>query len=158
MHNEFPAIRMYAHACTHTRTCTHTHTHILRPSWILSRTTLVSQHQKGKTNLDLMEQEIVSGSGISWAICKSVPWPRHITMPTSHHSLFYIQDECPSCHPTNSVNAIAAVKYPAVTTYAMGPMADPWMMLAVMSSNYDCWPCNTVQWEWFAKKSVSQIM
>jgi len=25
----------------------------------------VSQHQKGKTNLDLLEQEIVSGSGIS---------------------------------------------------------------------------------------------
>ena len=28
------------------------------------------QHQKVKTNLDLLEQEIVSGSGISWAICK----------------------------------------------------------------------------------------
>jgi len=24
-----------------------------------------------------MEQEIVSGSGISWAICKSAPHPRH---------------------------------------------------------------------------------
>jgi len=33
----------------------------------------VSQHQKGKTNLDLLEQEIVSGSGISWATCKSAP-------------------------------------------------------------------------------------
>jgi len=37
----------------------------------------VSWHHKGKTNLDLMEQETVSGSGISWAICKSAPWPRH---------------------------------------------------------------------------------
>jgi len=37
----------------------------------------VSQYQKGKTNLDLVEQEIVSGSGISWAICKYAPWPRH---------------------------------------------------------------------------------
>jgi len=27
----------------------------------------VSQNQKGKTNLDLLEQEIVSGSSISWA-------------------------------------------------------------------------------------------
>jgi len=27
---------------------THTHTTILRPSWILSRTTQVRQHQKGK--------------------------------------------------------------------------------------------------------------
>jgi len=31
------------------------------------------QNQEGKINLDLLEQEIVSGSGISWAICKSAP-------------------------------------------------------------------------------------
>jgi len=42
----------------------------LWPSCILPQTTQVSRHQKGKTNLDLLEQEIVSGSGISWAICK----------------------------------------------------------------------------------------
>jgi len=29
------------------------------------------QNQEGKTNLDLLQQEIVSGSGISWVICKS---------------------------------------------------------------------------------------
>jgi len=52
---------------------THMHTTVLRPSWILSRTTQVSWHQKGKTNLDLLEQEIVNGSGISWAICNSAP-------------------------------------------------------------------------------------
>jgi len=36
---------------THINKCKHTHTHttILRPSWILSGTTRVSQHQKGKT-------------------------------------------------------------------------------------------------------------
>jgi len=39
--------------------------------WTLSRTTRMSQYQKGKTNLDFLEQDIVSGSGISWAICKS---------------------------------------------------------------------------------------
>jgi len=33
--------------------------------WILSWTTWVSQYQKGKTNLDLLEQEIVTGSGIN---------------------------------------------------------------------------------------------
>jgi len=48
----------------------------------------VSQHQKGKTNLDLLEQEIVSGSGISWAICKPAPRPRQMTMPVPHHSVF----------------------------------------------------------------------
>ena len=36
--------------------------------WILSGTIRVSRYQKGKTNVDLLEQEIVSGSGISWAI------------------------------------------------------------------------------------------
>jgi len=30
---------------------------------------------QGKANLDLLEQEIVSGSGISWAICKSALRP-----------------------------------------------------------------------------------
>ena len=41
--------------------------------WILSGTTRVSWYQRGKSNLDLLEQEIVSGSDISWAICKSAP-------------------------------------------------------------------------------------
>ena len=52
---------------------THAQTTVLRPSWILSGTTRMSWHQKGKTNLDLLEQEIVSGSGISWATCNSAP-------------------------------------------------------------------------------------
>jgi len=42
----------------------------------MSGTTRVSRYQKGKTrkvktNLDLLEQEMVSGSGICWAMCKS---------------------------------------------------------------------------------------
>jgi len=37
--------------------------------------------EKGKTNLDLLEQETVSGSGISWAICISEHHPRQITTP-----------------------------------------------------------------------------
>jgi len=31
---------------------------------------------------------MVSGSGISWPICKSAPLPRQITMPAPHHSVF----------------------------------------------------------------------
>jgi len=54
----------------------------------LSGTTLVSQYEKGKTSLDLLEQEIVSGSGISWATCKSAPCHRQLTTPASHHSVF----------------------------------------------------------------------
>ena len=30
----------------------------------------------------------MSGSGISWAICKSAPCSRQITMPAPHHSVF----------------------------------------------------------------------
>jgi len=74
----------------------------------LSRTTRVSRHQKGKTNLDLLEQEIVSDSGISWATCKSASWPSHITTPASHNSVF-LQAGCLSCHPTNSVKALKAI-------------------------------------------------
>jgi len=44
----------------------------------------------------------VSGSGISWAICKSAPWPRQITMPASHHSVFYRLDALPAIQPTVS--------------------------------------------------------
>jgi len=51
-------------------------------------TTRMSQYQKGKSKLDLLEQEIASNSGISWAICKSAPRPRQITMPAPHHSVF----------------------------------------------------------------------
>ena len=30
----------------------------------------------------------MSGSGISWAICKSAPRSRQMTMPAPHHSVF----------------------------------------------------------------------
>ena len=56
----------------------------------------------------LLEQETVSHSGISWAICKSAPCSRQITTPALHYSSF-LQAECPSCCPTNSVKALKAV-------------------------------------------------
>ena len=69
---------------------THTHTHnrftaLLGFVWdYLGEPT---PGREGKTSIDLLEQEIVSASGISWAMCKSAPWPRHISMPASHHSV-----------------------------------------------------------------------
>ena len=66
-----------------------THTLVLRLSWILSGTTVVSRYQEGQTSLDLLEQEIVSSNGICWAICKSLALVfRQITMPSRHHSVF----------------------------------------------------------------------
>ena len=56
----------------------------------------------------LLKQETVSGSGISWAICKSAPHSTQTTTPAPHHSVF-LQAGCPSCRPTNSVKALKAV-------------------------------------------------
>ena len=56
----------------------------------------------------LLKQETVSGSGISWTICKSAPLSRQITSPVPHHSVF-LQARWPSCHPTNSVKALKAI-------------------------------------------------
>ena len=50
----------------------------------------------------LLKQETVSGSGISWAICKSAPCSRQITTPAPHHSVFYGPDALPAAQPTAS--------------------------------------------------------
>jgi len=68
----------------------------------LSRATKVSRNHKGKPIWILLEQEIVSGSGISWVVCKSAPRSRQITMPAPHHSVFYRPDALPAAQPTVS--------------------------------------------------------
>ena len=76
------------------RTYTHTHTHPFngpfpgRPGWADTR--------KVKPLWILQKQETVSGRGISWAICKSEPRSRQITMPAPHHSVFYRLDALPA--------------------------------------------------------------
>ena len=67
----------------------------------MSGSTRVSRYQKRKTkkvktNLDLLEQEIVSGIGICWAICKSAPnADNHANIPP----LSFLQAGCPSWRP-----------------------------------------------------------
>jgi len=80
---------------TNTITTTSTITHPFNGP--LFGTTRVSRDQKDKTIWILLKQEAVSGSGISWAVCKSAP----------HHFVF-LQAGCPSCRPTNSVKALKA--------------------------------------------------
>ena len=53
-----------------------------------SETTRVSRYQKVKPIWILLMQETVSGSGISWAICKPAPRSRQTTTPAPHHSVF----------------------------------------------------------------------
>ena len=49
-----------------------------------------------------VKQEIVSGSGISWAICMSAPCSRLITTLAPHYSVFYRPDALPTAQPTVS--------------------------------------------------------
>ena len=80
--------------------CSHTHTHPFNcffpglPRWAGTR--------KVKPIWILLKQETLSGSGISWAICKSAPRSRQITMPAPHHSVCYRLDALPAAQPTSS--------------------------------------------------------
>ena len=78
---------------------THTHTRLTAlypglPGWGGTR--------KVKPVWILLKQEIVSGSGISWAICKSAPRSRQKTTPAPHRSVFYRPDALPAAQPTAS--------------------------------------------------------
>ena len=78
----------------------HTHTRLTAlcpglPRWARTR--------KVKPIWILVKQETVSGSGISWAICKSAPCSRQTTTPAPHR---FLQAGCPCCRPTNSVKAL----------------------------------------------------
>jgi len=55
-----------------------------------------------ETRKDFLEQQTVSGSSISRAICKSAPRPRQITMLLPHHSSFHRPDALPAAQPTVS--------------------------------------------------------
>jgi len=53
-----------------------------------SRTTRSASTRKVKPIWISLKQDTVSGSGISWAICKSALRSRLITMPVPYHSVF----------------------------------------------------------------------
>ena len=77
----------------------HTHTRLTAPfpelpGWAGTR--------KVKPMWILLKQETVSGSGISWATCKSAPRSRQITTPAPHHSVFYRPDALPATRSTVS--------------------------------------------------------
>ena len=94
-----PAARCISANFAASYTHTHTHTNLTAlfqglPGWAGTR--------KVKPIWTLLEQETVSGSGISWAICKSAPRSRQITTPAPHHSVFYWPDALPAAQPTAS--------------------------------------------------------
>jgi len=84
----------------------------------------VSRYQKGKTYLIwiLLKQEAVSGSGISWATCKSAPRSRQITTP--HHAstpplMFYRPDALPAAQPTASMHCAKILGVKLLFLYLM---------------------------------------
>jgi len=83
----------------------HTHTHQFNGP--LSGTTQVSQYQKGKTNPDFRE-----ASDTEWQWHQLGHMQVCTLLQTGNHActspLSFLQERCPSCHPTNSVRALKA--------------------------------------------------
>ena len=92
-------------AHTHARTRTRTHPF----NGPFSGTTQVSRYQKGKTNLDFTEAR---DSEWQWhqlghmQVCTLLQTDNHNSTPP----ICFLQARCPSCHPTNSIKALTAVK------------------------------------------------
>jgi len=84
---------------THTHTHPHTHTSLTAPFPGIPRW---ARTRKEIPIWILLEQETVSGSGISWAVCKSAPCSKQITTQAPHRSVFYRPDALPAAQPTAS--------------------------------------------------------
>jgi len=80
---------------------THTHTHTCLTALCPGRPGRAGTRKVNPIWI-LLKQQTVSGSGISWAICKSAPRSRQITMPAPHQSVFYRPDALPAAQPTAS--------------------------------------------------------
>ena len=65
----------------------HTHTHT-RLTTLFPGLSGWAGTRKVKPTWIILKQETVSGSGISWAICKSAPCSRLTTAPAPHHWVF----------------------------------------------------------------------
>ena len=93
-------------AYPHTHTHTHTRLTALCP-WVLGW----AGTRKVKPIWILLKQDTVTGSGISWTICKSAPRSRQITMPAPHPSVFCRPDALPATQPTASKHYIHIRKH-----------------------------------------------
>jgi len=74
--------------CISQCTCMHAHTHTHTVNGPLNFVQDYPGEPVPQPIWILPKQETVSGSGISWAIYKSAPCPRQITMAAPHHSVF----------------------------------------------------------------------
>ena len=104
--SELQILDVLTTAQNHTHTHTHTRLTALFPGLPGSAGT-----RKVKPIWTLLKQETESGSGISWAICTLLQTDNH----ASTSPLGFLKAGCPSCRPTNSVNALKA-KFTMTTT------------------------------------------
>ena len=120
--NERPRISKIRVNDSKATTHTHTHTRLtaLCPGLPRSAST-----RKVKQIWILLKQETVSGSGISWATCKSAPCSRQITTPAPHHSVFYRPDALPAAQPTASKHWSKATTHTHLTALFLGLPSEP---------------------------------
>ena len=104
---------------------------------------------EGKTNLDFTEARDMSGSGISWGICKPAPRSRQITTSAPHHSSF-LQARSPSCRPTNSIKALKAVSTGRNTHPFNGPLSGITRLSRYQKgkTNLDFTEARDSEWQW----------
>jgi len=99
---------------------THTHTHTLLTALCPGLPGRASTREV-KPIWILLKQETVSGSGISWTVCKSAPHSRQITTPAPHHSVFYRPDALRAAQPTASKHwRHSTVQYSDIYNLAKG--------------------------------------
>jgi len=106
----------------------HTHT----PIYL---TALCPGYQKGKSVWILLKQETMSGSGISWAICKSAPRIRQITTSAPHYSVFYWPDALPAAQPTVSKHW----RQKETQNYYLQTIIRPQLHTSLPSVLWHCW-------------------
>ena len=120
--------------CVNVRLHTHTFTHTFNgpfpglPRWAGTR--------KVKPIWILLKQETVSGSGISWAICKSASRSRQIPCQYPTTQVFYRPDALPAAQPTASKHWR---QYDAMNG---GAKCRKWGSLGQLGGNQGHWQCH----------------
>ena len=124
---------------------THIHLTVLFPGLPRSAGT-----RKAKPIWVLLKQETVSGSGISWAICKSASLQTdEITTPAPYHSVFYRPDALSATQPTVSKHWNWNIPLPLIwSKIDSGRSACPVPSIDVSSLSYmHCMNTTDLSWE-----------
>jgi len=82
----------------------------------------------------LLKRETVSGSGISWAICKSAtPRSRQIATPAPHRSVVYRPDALPATQPTASHIVGHVISPPLIVSIVWLSILELWVMMSCIA-------------------------